>query len=159
MKAFGGFGLLLFLAVTVYWLSISAGGGQKEVAQFQIAYGKPGANGIEMHIVIGVVTANLDRTSKDGRLLSWEEWIATHFELKDAGGNTLVLERRNNSNAIQQNQVIGTQEFFLVAALKPGQDYTLEYIPELKNPGRYRCAFTAPSSAEKVRMVDLRKVK
>lgn len=160
MKAIGGFGLLIFLAVTVYWMSASAGGGQGEAVPFQVAFGKPGAGGIEMHVVIGVVTANRDRQSKDGELLSWDEWVTGHFELKDSGGNVLPLERRNNSNAITQNQVIGTQEFFLVATLAPGQAYALEYAPEMKSPAvRYRHSFTAPASAEKVRMVELQRVK
>ena len=97
-----------------------------------------------MHIVIGMVMANQNRLSKDGKLQRWDEWIATIFQLKDANGNVLAMERRNNSNAIQPREVAGTQECFLVATLQPGQPYTLEYTPDLKNPASYRYTLTAP---------------
>jgi len=159
MKAIGGLGLLLFLVVTVYWLSASSGGGQDAAIPLQIAFGNLGPKGVEMHVVIGVVMANLDRIRKDGSTPTWEEWVADHFELKDAANNVLKLERRNNSSLIQQREVVGTQEFFLVTTLKSGQPYVFDYIPEAAKPGRVRYPFSAPTSAAKVRMVDFQKVK
>jgi hypothetical protein len=158
MKAIGGFGLLIFLVVTVYWLSASSGG-QDATVPIQIAFGNPRSAGIDMHVVIGVVMANRDRIRKDGSTPTWDEWVADHFELKDAANNVLKLERKNNSSLIQQLEVIGTQEFFLVTTLRAGQSYVFDYIPDVTKPGRYRCPFTAPTSGAKVRMIDLQKVK
>ena len=159
MKAIGGLGLLLFLVVTVYWLSASSGGGQDAAVPIQIAFGNLGPKGVEMHVVIGVVMANRDRIRKDGGTPTWDEWVADHFELKDAAKNLVKIERSNHSNLIQQREVVGTQEFFLVTTLKSGQPYVFDYIPEVAKPGRVRHVFTAPASAAKVRMLDFQKVK
>lgn len=159
MKAIGGIGLLIFVGLSLYWFSLAAGD-RDDPIQMQIAFGNPGPGGVEMHLVVGVVMANLDRTTQDGRVLNWNEWVAAHFELKDAGNNPVRIERRNNSSAIQQLEVIGTQEFFLVATLAEGATYTLDYIPAMANPSvRYRDTFAAPAEARKVKMADFQRVK
>ncbi len=160
MKAIGGIGLLIFVGLSLYWFALAAGDDKDAPIQIQVAFGAPGPNGVEMHAVVGVVMANRDRATKDGRLINWNEWVAGHFELKDADGNPVKIERRNNSSAIQQREVIGTQEFFLVATLTEGRSYAFDYIPTMANPAvRYRYTFSAPADAQKVRMADFQKVK
>jgi len=47
--------------------------------------------------------------------------------------------------------MVGTYEFFLTAKVKPGQAYTFDYIIEVPEPVTFRCQFTTPQAAEKVK--------
>jgi len=158
MKWFAGVGLLGFLAIFLYWMSASTGGKDSGVS-IQIAFGNATAKEIEIHVVVGVVMANQDRIKKGEKIKSWPEWIQDHFDLQDSSGNELELARTNHSRLIKPHQIVGTQEFFMVAKLKIGEDYTLDYIPDTDEPQRYRSQFVAPSAAAKVRQCAFKPVK
>ncbi|UCD28387.1 MAG: hypothetical protein JSV03_15085 [Planctomycetota bacterium] len=151
MRIFAGLGLLIFLAVLVYWMSVYAGGEDVGIP-IAIACGHPSEGEIEMHVVVGVVMANQDRMKKDDeKIKPWPEWIKDHFILTDSLGNRLELNRQNHSSLIKPHEIVGTQEFFMVAKLKTGQSYSFDYIPDIDESQRYRHQFTAPVTAEKAR--------
>lgn len=156
MKAIGGLGVLIFLVIMVYWLSISAGGGAdgKNLAvDLPIAFGNVAGGQVEMNLVVGIVLANVIRAKEGGQAKTREQWIADHFVLKDSSGQPVKLTWQNNSALIKPVDVgpmVGTEECFLAGKLKPGESYTFEYIESPNRTCRYQ--FTAPAKAQKVKM-------
>jgi hypothetical protein len=64
--------------------------------------------------------------------------VVVFFLLSPYGGTAVHLERNES------------QEFFLVARLKPGEACTFEHVPDTNHPERYRWSFNAPDQEEKV---------
>ncbi len=159
MKALAGAGLLGFLAFTVWWMSASVGDSGKYMP-IQVAFGNPGEKVVEMHTNVGVTMVAMDPLKDEkGKRKDMNDWVTEHFILTDSTGKTLKLERRNNSNVIKPHQVLGTQEFFIVSRLIPGEAYTFDFIPAVKGTKTFRHKFTAPAQPEKPSVVSFELVK
>ena len=144
--------MILFLAITIYWMSVHTGSNEPDVG-IQMAFGNPADNEIELHVVVGVLLANQDRArAKDLKLKSWDEWMVEHFFLTDGAGETVELRRTKNSSLIKPHQVIGTEEFFMVARVRSGEEYTFDFVPTGEESIPRRCAFTAPAADEQIRL-------
>ena len=156
MKAIGGFGVLIFLVIMVYWLSVSAGrgaDGKNLAVDLPIAFGNATGGQVEMDVVVGIALANVIRAKEGGQTKTHEQWIQDHFVLKDSSGQTVKLAWQYNSALVKPVDVgpmVGTEECFLAGKLKPGGSYTFDYI---EAPGRIcRYQFTTPAKAQKVKM-------
>jgi hypothetical protein len=149
MKGLAGMGLLGFLALTAWWMTASVGDSNKYMA-IQLAYGNLGKKGIEMHTNVGITMVAVDplKVEKDKKK-NMDDWVQEHFTLTDSSGQSLPFERRNNSNVIKAHQALGTQEFFIVACVKPGTQYQFDYKPVAKGTQTYRYKFIAPAQPEK----------
>lgn len=160
MKAFAGLGVILFLVITLYWMSAHAGTDEPDLG-IQMAFGNAADNEIDLHVVVGVLLANKDRAKE--KLLnikpkSWDDWIVEHFFLTDSAGKRTELTRKTNSSLIRPHQVIGTEQFFMVARVKSGEDYTFDFVPTGEESITHRYLFTAPAVDEKVRLCMFKQV-
>ena len=126
-----------------YALSKSAAGEGKLIA---IAFGIAVEGEIEMHAIIssGMMTLDPPKMSVRGKTL-WQEWVDDHFAMFDDAGGTLPLKYKGSTDIMTDLELRGFQQGFVVAHLKQGIDYTMEYRPEAANGGRYRHSFTAPT--------------
>jgi len=156
MKFVAGFGVLLFLAGVGYYFAVVSGGGPPTI-EVPMAFGEPKDGSMEMHGIIGVVLANKSRKNEPlakDKPVGWNDWVKTHCILKSASGEQVPVTRTNGSNLIRSHEtqaMVGTEEFFLTAKVKPGQAYTFDYIIEVPEPVTFRCQFTTPQAAEKVK--------
>ena len=150
-RAGAGMGFIVLLGGLLYWFLVFPPG-QDHGTQIQMAFGNVSGDTVELHAVVNVVMAHKGAGKQvSSKPMSWPEWIESHFVLQDQAGTRRELKRRNNTRLIRQDEIIGTQEFFLVAKLKVGTDYTLEYLPVLGEPARYHYSFTAPAAPQRVR--------
>lgn len=149
MKALIGAVVVGVLAYMIWHGLISAAGSDPYIA-IQMGYGNASDGEIEMHTNVSVLLVAMDRDDRDlKKVKTPDEWIAAHFKLTDSAGKAVRLDRQNNSKVIKPHQVIGTQEYFVVARLKSGQQYTFDFKPRLKEPDVFRHTFTAPAKADK----------
>lgn len=158
MKAFAGLSLVGLLAIAIYWVAALPGKPEAEGVQIPIAMGNVDEGMIEMHAAIGVALANMSRLKESpaSKLLDWDKWIERHCILKSKAGQTIPLQRANNSSLLKVHEIqpmIGTQEFFLTAKLRLDTDYTFDYIIESPDAKVYRRHLTAPQHAEKARLL------
>ncbi len=158
MRAFSLLGLLLTLGIMLYLFVGGPGGGGQAAVELPLAFSAPSAGVSEMHVIVGVRQANpvraRDAQAAGEKVRSWTDWVRLHFALLGPDGNKVPLERRNNSRIIKALDVanmVGTEEFFLVARVRPGQTYTLQFVEHI--PGGRPCAVqvTVPSQAQAVR--------
>ncbi len=154
MKAIAGIGLLALLGMLGYWYATTTSDTESAAINIPLAFGNVSGPQVDMHIVVGVALANVS-AAKDPSLKSksWDDWIRDHFSLTDSAGKKVTLRRQSSSKVIKAHevaQVVGTEEFFIVANLKVGQRYTLDYIGDVTTRKTYRCEVTAPSAPEKV---------
>jgi hypothetical protein len=149
MKAVMGAVALGVTAFVIWWALLSTST-QEKYLPIQIGYGNGNEKQIEMHTNVGVAMVAMDRRDDDlKKMQDLDEWVKDHFKLTDAAGKPVKMERQNNSKVIRPHQVLGTQEFFLVSKLKPGEEYTYDYKPRFREPFVFRYKFTAPAQAEK----------
>lgn len=148
MKALLGAVVLGVVAFVIWWSLISAGD-QEKYLPIQIAYGNVQEDKIDMHTNVGVAMVAMDRRLDIKEMQNLDNWVTEHFKLSDSAGNPVRMERQNHSKVIKPHQVIGTQEFFLVSTLTPGEEYTYDYKPRMKEPFVFRHKFVAPGKAEK----------
>jgi hypothetical protein len=113
-----------------------------------MAVGKGRAGGLEAHIAVSIPLMKLERPRVDRRTgaVYWTEWVEDHFELRDASGQPVRVQRSNFSSLIADGNV-GSPDLYLVAELKDGAEYTYDCVPVKGGPQRYRYAFT-PRAAE-----------
>jgi hypothetical protein len=148
-------GVLVILGVLGYWMAFRSNDTEQAAVNIPLAFGKPSGGQVDMHVVVGVALANVTRArdSMSGKDKDWNGWIRDHCHLKDAAGKPVSFTRQSGSTVVKAHevaQVVGTEEFFMVATLKVGQTYTFDYVGDLATGKTYRCEFTAPSKAEKV---------
>ncbi len=117
-----------------------------------LVFGVPDEETIEIHAAVapGMVAAEGPRMDRNGNVL-WDEWIAEHFDLRDEAGDKVPMHRRNFSDLIPANKVVGTPEFYVAAKLRIGGRYTFDYIPLVRVGKRYRHTFTAPEDDTSVK--------
>jgi len=154
MKVIAGVGLLLLVGLFAFWLSRTSTDTDNAAMNIPLAFGNVAGTQVDMHIVVGIALANVS-ASRDPSLKpkSWDDWMRDHFSLTDSSGKKVTLRRQTNSKVIKPHEVaqtVGTEEFFIVANLKSGQTYTLDYIASGPSATTYRCQVTAPSAPEKI---------
>lgn len=160
MKAVFGLTVVVCVGLLVYWVtSLPKSSGPS--LTIPIAWGNASGNQIEMNAVIGVALAHKSRKNEPGsvgKTKNWDEWVDTHCIIKSASGGPVKVSRRAESSIIPYRdvqQMVGTEEFYLSAKLKPGESCTFDYIIENPKPETYRCQLAAPAQAEKARMYNL----
>ncbi|NLE61274.1 MAG: hypothetical protein GX616_23235 [Planctomycetes bacterium] len=155
MKAFAGIGLLIFLVVLGYWLARTSTDTESRAVDIPIAFGNVAGGQVEMHVVVGIALANVSAAKERSlKPRDWNQWMRDHFLLTDPAGKKVDLSRQNNSKVIKPHEVaqlVGTEEFFMIAKLKSGQSYTFDYVADLATGKSYRCQVVAPATAEKAR--------
>lgn len=152
MKALGG--LFIFgVLVLVGTLYMQAKLFEDHGVSLQIAYDALNDSEVELNLVVPITFPAIDppRMNEKGKI-TWEDWIDDHFQLYDAGDNLVPLKRSNNCRIIPRHKIVGTEEFFLKAKLKAGEDCVFEYVPKLSKGKRYRYRFTAPAGDTEVAM-------
>ncbi|HQL55087.1 MAG: hypothetical protein KA383_17630 [Phycisphaerae bacterium] len=112
------------------------------------ALGNAGSNSIELHVAVthDMVKADPPTITPNGVLL-WNEWVPQHFELRDAAGQSVRLNRAGTSVVINERKAFNP-EFYLVARLTPGTTYSLDYIPYVGENKRHRHTFTATAAEQ-----------
>ncbi|HOW72421.1 MAG TPA: hypothetical protein PKY77_17620 [Phycisphaerae bacterium] len=156
MKIVAGLGVLLFLGGMGYYFAVVSGGGETAI-DIPLVFGNLKDGSIDMHAIIGVTLAHKSRKNEpliEGKPKGWNDWVKTHCILKSSSGEQIAVNRTNGSKLVRMHeiqQMVGTEEFFLEAKLKPGQAYTFDYIIEAPEAMIFRCQFTAPQADEKVK--------
>lgn len=143
MKSLVVLGVLAFLVLIGFlgWLQYESNRDKGHLIAF--ACGNPRGELLELQIVVSMRTVRLDplERKEDGRFQTWREWVEEHFELRDAAGSVVPLKRAHFANLIPQAKV-GTPDSYLLADLKPGTDYSLDYRPIGPIEGKsYRITF------------------
>ena len=117
-----------------------------------VAFGIPNEGEIEMHTIIStrVYNAEPPRMNLRGRVL-WQEWVQEHFRMIDDAGKLVPLRYKSSTDIIADLDLKGFPRGFLIAHLKQGGGYTMEYRPTVAGAERYGYSFTAPTEAVKVR--------
>jgi len=116
-----------------------------------IAFGAPSGETIQMHTAVKYRMVMRDPVQQDdqGRFL-WNEWIEAHFRLRDESGKRLGLRRSGSSSLVEKSRAAAAADFFLITSLTKGQNYTMDFIPEMDKPQVYRHTFSAPHDAKDV---------
>lgn len=159
MKVLGGF-FVFGILVLVGSLYMQAKLFSDQGVSIQIAFEAVDDRRVELNLVLPVTFPAVDppRMNDKGKI-TWEDWIADHFQLYDAGDTVVPLKRSNHCKIIPRHKIVGTEEFFLKAMLEPGLDYVFEYVPKLSKKKRYRYAFTSPAMNTEVQMCAFEPVK
>lgn len=128
-----------------YALSKSAAGEGKLIG---IAFGIPVEGEIEMHAIIssGMMTTDPPKRNVRGKIL-WQEWVDEHFAMFDDAGGAIMLKYKSSTDIMSDLELRGFQQGFVIAHLKQGVDYAMEYQPDSGEDARYRYSFTAPADA------------
>jgi len=158
MRAFSLLGLLLTVGIMLYLFTGGPGSGGQAALELPLAFSAPSAGASEMHVIVGVRLANpvraKDADRDGGKVKSWDDWVRLHFALVGPDGKPVPLERRNHSKIIKPLEVanmVGTEEFFLVAKVRPGQTYTLQFTERPPNGRPCAAQVTVPPQAQAVR--------
>src|ERR1043166_6008086 len=118
--------------------------------------GMPAAMDVSVELQMAMRTkVNSD---KNGNPL-WEDWVAQHFELRDAEGKVLPGTRIAHSQLVNEEKTINLPEFYVHYTVEGGKDYTLDYKPRLDKPVHYRHEFRALSDNPTVERLQFDAVK
>ena len=114
-----------------------------------IAFGIPVDGEIEMHAIISNRMSKIDPPKMNirGKFL-WQDWVDAHFAMFDDAGGAVPLKYKSSTDIMSDLELRGFPQGFVIAHLKQGLDYAMEYQPKSWDTDRYRQSFTAP--AEKV---------
>ena len=111
-----------------------------------VAFGIPVDGEIEMHAIISNRMADIEppRMSLRGKLL-WQEWVDEHFAMFDDAGGAVPLKYKSSTDIMSDLELRGFPQGFVIAHLRQGFDYAMEYRPKSWDADRYRHWFTAPT--------------
>jgi hypothetical protein len=112
-----------------------------------IAIGNATPESIDINFAVSLLMPRIEGPVLRHNVIQWDEWVQSHFDLRDDAGTKLTLSPSNLSQRMT-DATAGTPEFFLVGNLKPGKAYTLDYIPRLAEGVPYSYTFTAPAEAK-----------
>ena len=111
-----------------------------------MAFGFSKEGEIEMHAIISNRMAKIDPPKLNVRgKISWQEWVDDHFAMFDDAGGAVPLKYRKSTDMMSNQELRGFQQGFVIAHLKQGVDYAMEYRPDSLEDARYRHSFAAPS--------------
>lgn len=112
-----------------------------------VAFGPPGAGGAELHLAVAMSLPRRDPPILKYNVIQWDLWVDEHFQLHDASGARVRMQRTHFSELISEQKAGGPPEFFLKAIVTPGAGYTLDFIPYVGGD-KFRYSFTAPAAAQ-----------
>jgi len=114
-----------------------------------IAFGRADGTTIELHIVVPLSMPMIDSPPLNASFKpDWPQWIIDHYDVRDAAGNPVTFRRSINSTVIKEHEVRFLPDSYLSGQLTQGTTYTIELIPMLNEPEKYKYEFTAPSANE-----------
>lgn len=145
----GGLGILVVGVILIGSMYFFYGARQQARGRetLPVAFGPPAGSTVELNLAVGMNLPRRDPPKLKFAKIQWDQWVDEHFELKDASGAAVKLQRTNFSQLISDQKAGGTPEFFLKATVTPGANYTLDYLP-VAGGERFRYAFTAPTAAQ-----------
>ncbi len=146
MKAFLWVVLISFLGLCGYYY-FKAFIIPDETQMLSIAFGNTTDDEVELHVEVTLVMAQLDvfpYMSMNGGT-DWKAWANDHYIVKDDGGNQVEFTKRMKSNVISERDSRVVADGYLIAKLKPGAEYTFEYIPIISEPEKFLYEFSAPT--------------
>lgn len=113
------------------------------------AIGKMNKDRGELHVIVTrEMTIIEGPRGMLGGAPQWQDWVKDHFELKDAAGQRVQMNRAGTSTVINEREAFNP-EFYVNAGVRIGTTYTIDYIPVVGQPKRYRHTFTvAPEGKE-----------
>jgi hypothetical protein len=141
-KVLSTLGIIAMLGGTYWVLSLAVS--QEPELLVPVGFGEPRGDHVEFNFAVSMMMPRRDPPKLHNGVVLWNEWVADHFTVQSDDGERLTLRRSDFSKAIP-SQVAGTPEFFLIGTLESGVAYTLEYVPLLGEPERYRYEFVAPT--------------
>ena len=114
------------------------------------AFGGASGSTIDMHIVVPLAAPMIDGPPLGVDMEpDWPQWIADHYDVRDASGNAVSFRRNINSTAIRESEVKGgLPDSYLIGELQQGTSYTFTYTPIVGEPEKYKYEFVAPSAKE-----------
>ena len=114
-----------------------------------MAYSEEGKDKILVHLAVtmGMYRKDPPRFSPTGASLD-REWVDAHFQLYDASGNRVPIEKWGSDSLIDQSKAALAPELYLVAILDKGKEYVYEYVPDIRKPEKYRHEFSAPQDGQ-----------
>ncbi len=113
-----------------------------------LACGNPNDGTVAMHAAMdmGIMRREGLRQAPDvSEDVLWREWLDEHFQLRDAAGESVHIERVGQSLLINVNKMPGAPDFFLTARLRSGETYSFDYKPWRAKATKYRHTFVAPA--------------
>ena len=114
-----------------------------------MAYSEEGSDKMLVHLAvsIGMYRKDPPRFSSRGEPLN-REWVDDHFQLYDASGKRVPIEKWGSDSLIDKSRASLAPELYLVAILDKGKEYVYEYVPVLSKPEKYRHEFSAPPAGQ-----------
>ena len=117
-----------------------------------IAYacGNPKEGQVQIQVAVPYRMTRLDppRVDEKGEFITWEQWIAEHFEIRNAAGELVHMQQAHFANLIPEAKV-GTPDFYAVGSLAAGSPYTFDYLPlGIAQSKRYRHAFSVTDTGK-----------
>jgi hypothetical protein len=141
-------GIILVLAALGYW-GLHREWTKDRGHQIGYALGNPVNGDVELHVVVSrQMTLTQGPRAVGGGVGSWVDWVKEHFELRDAAGQQIPMNRSGTSTVINEREAFNP-EFYVWAHVRGGTTYTLDYIPVFGQPKRYRHTFTAAPEGQK----------
>ncbi|MBI5866248.1 MAG: hypothetical protein HZB38_17395 [Planctomycetes bacterium] len=125
----------------------------KDIVTLPVAFGKPDAAGVEFNVAVSMFMPRKDPPKLRGAVVQWDEWVSDHFQLTDASGAKIPLQRVNFSKLMDDRESGGTPEFWLKATLKPGATYRFGLTPILPAP-KYHYSLVAPTGESEATRVE-----
>lgn len=143
--------ILVFIGAAVWWFIMHET--MRDQGQWiGTAFGNAADSTIEMHALVdmGMVTRDRPRVDARGEPL-WNDWIADHWDLRDASGNAVGFTRIGWSTLIDDDKTIAVPEFYVKYTLQKGGQYTFDFTPSVRVEKKraYRwCCHRAQRTAE-----------
>lgn len=150
MKGVIGLAVAVVIAYFVGVMLLSHETTKEQDRLMLIAFGPPLGDRMQFQIGIApVITLNDPPELNNRGVALWDEWIAAHFQLKDAGGKDIRFNKMGTSAAIL-DRTAGAPEFVLYADLQKGAEYTVDFVPVIAEKKRWRYTFTVPGEPQEV---------
>lgn len=108
---------------------------QQDATPIGFAVGKAENGESPIEVVVSMGMPRREAPVLKYGILQWEDWIRTHFDLRDESGKQVPLRKANFAKLISDAQAMNP-EFFLAGSLKPGK-YRFNYIPVLGEGRKY----------------------
>ena len=147
--------VVLAIGAALIWLT-TASMSKDPGYSMGMVFGLADEDTIQMHAIVSGTMVRIDPPPliPGSGFQSWPEWVADHFQLKTRSGETVKLNRQGSSGLVPATQATNTG-FYLLATLKTGEAYVLQYHAVMSEPNLYRHRFVAPSDETKVVRVNL----
>jgi hypothetical protein len=151
MKSVMGLAVTLGIVFFAYNLWLSGEVVKDQGHLLAVAFGVPQDGKMQMHIGVGPRIAIVDPPELNERNAPmWDKWEQDHYQLFDASGQRVPLDRMGTSALMDGQAAAGAPDFVLWAPLEIGARYHLDFVPVVAEGKRYRHEFTVPGEPGKV---------